>query len=468
MGGIAGASCFASLAPSIVGAGMAPANSTPKPTKPLFPKLSSGPRGLPRARVARHQKGRLEGAMVEAVARHGFAGTTLNELVGLAGVSKTTFYQHFESKEACFLATFDTIVKEVTVRVSTTFREPGDFRQRLTAALTTFMEIAAAEPAAAALTTIESLTLGRAGVAHREHGSEAFELMLRQSFDHAPSEIEVSDLTVRAIIAGIRGVVYRRLRAGEAAVLPSLVDELVDWALCYQSEPSASVHRAIEAARGEPEVEAAADNEPAEDEVPWEEPPDSPLSRRVLTQRERIVRAAARVVVERGYDTLSIPTISAAAGVSNQTFYEHFSSKREAFLVAFEELTEDVLRVSGAAFYAEGDRPEAIGAGLRTLLRYVAENELYARLAFFELPTAGPVALDQADRILDGFTAFLQPSTVPKELARPIGNATLQAIASGIWETVQHEIVHGRLPSLPDLAPEITWIALGPLSDSSR
>jgi AcrR family transcriptional regulator len=53
---------------------------------------------------------RLEGAMVEAVARHGFAGTTLRELVGLAGVSKSTFYQHFESKEDCFLATFDQII----------------------------------------------------------------------------------------------------------------------------------------------------------------------------------------------------------------------------------------------------------------------------------------------------------------------------------------------------------------------
>ena len=41
--------------------------------------------------------------MVEAVARHGYAGTTLRELVRLAGVSKTTFYEHFDSKQECFL-----------------------------------------------------------------------------------------------------------------------------------------------------------------------------------------------------------------------------------------------------------------------------------------------------------------------------------------------------------------------------
>ena len=124
-----------------------------------------------------------------------------------------------------------------------------------------------------------------------------------------------------------------------------------------------------------------------------------------------------------------------------------------------------ILQVAGAAFSAEGDNPEAIGAGLRALLQYSADHELYARLAFFELPTAGPVALDQADRILDGFTAFLHPGIVPHELARPLGDATLQAIASGIWESIQYEIFHGRRESLPQLAPQITWVALAPFND---
>jgi AcrR family transcriptional regulator len=443
---------------------MAPTNSAPKPTRPLFPQLSSGRHRLPPAEVARHQKARLEGAMVEAVARHGFAGTTLNELVTLAGVSKTTFYQHFDSKQACFLAAFDSIVAEVTERVGATYREPGDFRERLTAALTTFMEIVAAEPAAASLTTVESLTLGKAGVSHRERGAEAFQVMVRQSFDHSPSSVEVSDLTVRAIVAGVRGVIYRRLRADEADRLPGLVDELVEWALSYQSEPSDPVRRALAAA-----AERADDAEPqgSGEEISWEEPPDSPLSRRVLTQRERIVRGAARVVVERGYDALSIPAISGAAGVSNQTFYEHFQSKRDAFLSAFQKSSEDVLQVAGAAFVAEGDRPEAIGAGIRALLAYAADHELYARLAFFELPTAGPVALDHADRALDSFTAFLHPDVAPSELARPISPVTQQAIAAGIWEAIQYEIVHDRRHSLPELAPQITWIALAPFSVGS-
>ena len=68
--------------------------------------------------MARNQRGRLQGAMVEAVARHGFGETTLRELVSLAGVSKSTFYEHFKSKQDCFLATFDDAILEIDRRVT--------------------------------------------------------------------------------------------------------------------------------------------------------------------------------------------------------------------------------------------------------------------------------------------------------------------------------------------------------------
>ena len=67
-------------------------------TEPIFPRLSSGPRKMDDEAVARHQRGRLQGAMVEAVARNGYQDTTLRELVTLAGVSKSTFYEHFDEQ----------------------------------------------------------------------------------------------------------------------------------------------------------------------------------------------------------------------------------------------------------------------------------------------------------------------------------------------------------------------------------
>ncbi|HEX5990619.1 MAG TPA: TetR/AcrR family transcriptional regulator [Solirubrobacterales bacterium] len=401
--------------------------------------------------------------MVEAVARHGYSGTTVRELVALAGVSKSTFYEHFESKQDCFLATLDAIIEESARRVGSAYRRPEDFHEKMVAALSAFMELVVEEPAAASLAAVESLTLGSAGVAHRERSSETFELIARQSFDRSSSSHPVSEITVRAIINGLSGIVYRRLRSGRPDELPGLVESLVDWALTYQQPDSEAVKRAVAVAE-QPSPEGT--EQVVEGEKPsWDEPPDSALSRNALTQRERIVRAAARVVVERGYEALSIPAISAAAGTSNQTFYEHFASKREAFLEAFEILAAEALLNALAAFRAAGDDPGAIGAGLRALTEHIARNKMFARLAFFEIPAAGPTALDRADELLDTITSFLEPDLAPTGIGEPPPKAILEAIATGIWSVIQREIAQGRGDALPELAPELTRIALAPMSN---
>jgi AcrR family transcriptional regulator len=427
-----------------------------------YPRLRSGPHRMSPEEVAAHQRARLEAAMVESVARHGYAATTLRELVGLAGVSKQTFYQHFESKQDCFIATFDAIVAEATERVGAAYRSQRDFRERLLAALGTFMELVVEAPQAAALVGVESLTLGSAGVGHRERGSEPFEEIVRQSFEHSRSRIAVPETQVRAIVGGVRGVVYHRLRDGRENELPGLVSELTDWALCYQHRPSAALNAAVRAVEDHVLVGV---EEPS---VPLSEPASSPRSRAELSQRERILRGAAQVVVDRGYEGLSIPTISAAAGTSNQTFYEHFESKRDAFLAAFDLTASGALRYCSAALVAGGGRPEAVGTAIRGLLDYISTHELFARLAFFEVPTAGPVALDRADETLEAFNAYLRPPLAPEGIGGPVSDVVMEAIGTGTWVVLQYEIAHGRREQIAEIGPDLCAVALAPFAAASR
>ncbi|HEX7280141.1 MAG TPA: TetR/AcrR family transcriptional regulator [Solirubrobacterales bacterium] len=413
--------------------------------------------------VARHQKDRLERAIVEAVARHGFASTTVRELVTLAGVSKSTFYDHFESKEECFLATFDSIVGEVAEDVALAYAGDGDERERLVAALSRFFEIVVERPEDAAFAVVDSLALGSAGIAHRERAWEAFEQVAREYFEHNTSSRRVSDLTIRAIIAGISGVVYQYLRNGRTRELSSLVEPLIDWALSYQAPETDLVRRGVTAA-GQPLSPGIGSRE-EEGILGWEEPPDSPLSRASLSQRQRIIRAAARVVVERGYESLSIPAISAAAGTSNQTFYENFNSKRDAFIAAYEIASEKALRICTEAFRSAADGPEAIGAVLRALTEHIAEDQMYARLAFLEMMTAGPPALDRSEEVMNGVLAFIEDSEGSKELWGRVPRVVLEATAGGIWFVIQREVAHGRGDSLPGKAPELAKLALLPVAE---
>src|SRR3954465_9903368 len=76
---------------------------TPSAHRPL----PRGPHGLERDVVLASQRGRMLGAMADAVARKTYAGTTVADGVAGAGVSRKTFYEHFRDKEECFLAGFD-------------------------------------------------------------------------------------------------------------------------------------------------------------------------------------------------------------------------------------------------------------------------------------------------------------------------------------------------------------------------
>jgi AcrR family transcriptional regulator len=54
----------------------------------------------------RHRLRLLDG-MTAAVARKGYPAVTVADVVAAAGVSKRTFYEHFDTKEACLLACYD-------------------------------------------------------------------------------------------------------------------------------------------------------------------------------------------------------------------------------------------------------------------------------------------------------------------------------------------------------------------------
>jgi AcrR family transcriptional regulator len=51
-------------------------------------------------------RSRLLAAMAQALAEQGYATVTIADIVRLAGVSRRTFYEHFEGKQACFEALY--------------------------------------------------------------------------------------------------------------------------------------------------------------------------------------------------------------------------------------------------------------------------------------------------------------------------------------------------------------------------
>ena len=105
-------------------------------------------RGNSRDATARNQRERLFGAMVATVAAKGYADTSVADLVELAGVSRSSFYQQFESKQACFIATYDAIVADVLANSIAAFNRGGSWLERLDAGYSRLLELIAHFPAA--------------------------------------------------------------------------------------------------------------------------------------------------------------------------------------------------------------------------------------------------------------------------------------------------------------------------------
>src|SRR3954465_6489424 len=66
-------------------------------------------------------------------------------------------------------------------------------------------------------------------------------------------------------------------------------------------------------------------------------------------RRERLLNAAARLVAERGFHSVGIIDIGAAAGVSGSAIYRHFKSKGDGLVALFERGTDTPVGAAAAA-----------------------------------------------------------------------------------------------------------------------
>jgi AcrR family transcriptional regulator len=133
----------------------------------------------------------------------------------------------------------------------------------------------------------------------------------------------------------------------------------------------------------------------------------------VRSQRERMLRAMAQTMADKGYVATTVADVLGAAGVSRETFYEQFSSKEDCFAHAYEEAARILLAAVAEAQGSDGEPLEVLRRTLRVYLDTLAAESAFARLFLVEVYAAGPDALARraavqrtfADLVISGFHA---------------------------------------------------------------
>jgi len=201
------------------------------------------PRGrhrLPPEVIARSQRERLLEAAVRVVASKGYGAATIGDLTKEAGVSRTTFYELFDDKEACFLAAYDSAVETLVRRVIGAYEDEREWPERAAAGLAALLETLAGEPALARLSLVD---IGNAGPAAQRRYRAAIQRLtplFEEGRDYAPGGRSLPANTSRMAIGGVTGLIADELLAGRAEGLPGLLSDVLFATLVPYIGPDAA------------------------------------------------------------------------------------------------------------------------------------------------------------------------------------------------------------------------------------
>jgi AcrR family transcriptional regulator len=407
---------------------------------PLYKRLPHGPHGMGREAVARHQRARIYGGMVESVYQRGYGATSVAHVIALAGVSRRAFYEQFSNKEECFLSTYDALVASSRKRVLRAWMSDHGWANRLYAALQTFLTEISHDPRGAHMVLIECPSMGRRGHERTQLTATAFERIVATGFSLSPDRIALPPLAPRAIVGGVRLVVARRLRERRERDLAGLTDELLDWISSYRS-PSVVRLRTLGSTSA----------------------PQLPVRQaRFLSRKDRrslLMDALVQLSSDEGYMNVSDADIARHAGTTVESFHREFHSREECLLAVVEEFVAEAHDAVWCATRRCELWPQAVHAGVRALIGFCAAHPGLVKLSFVDMFEAGNGIAERLSGLLDGFLKVMTRGIPDRQRAPAVAS---EAILGAVWAILSSYAPHDRLRYLPCLVDHITYVILAP------
>jgi AcrR family transcriptional regulator len=179
--------------------------------------------------VTESQRNRIHQAMIEVVSARGYPETRVVDVIGVAGVSRKTFYELFESKEDCFLAAYDVLLDNLLGGATDAFEsKAGDpWAERVAAALEVLLEHLAGHPDEARFAIVEVLAAGPKALARRDAALRQFSGFLESG--RGESSVDLPGITAIAVVGGINELLYSEILHGAVGRLPSRLPDLMFW-----------------------------------------------------------------------------------------------------------------------------------------------------------------------------------------------------------------------------------------------
>lgn len=189
-------------------------------------QLPPGRHKLSRADVEANQQQRIFDAIADVTSLAGYAAMSVEEIIGTAGVSRRTFYDHFKSKDEAYLEALDRVGEELVERVRAGAAGNSTFAGGVRDCLGAFLQFLADEPRYADMLIVEVLAAGPAAIERRNKVMQDFAELVRRGARTVPMAQRPPEITAETIVGGIYEVVYSRVLSGQTSELPLLLPDL--------------------------------------------------------------------------------------------------------------------------------------------------------------------------------------------------------------------------------------------------
>lgn len=180
------------------------------------------------AAAVKRQRKALVKALVEICDERGYREATPGLIASRAGLERTSFGDHFESVEDCFLAIWDVAFEDLGEKLLSAYTSQGEWRDRLRAAAHELLRLLRKRsfPVLRVL-TLNSDLAGRRAAKRRDQFLRSFSALVDAGRYESEDPEQIPVETAFALTAGIHHAVYARFAAGRENELTDLVPQLM-------------------------------------------------------------------------------------------------------------------------------------------------------------------------------------------------------------------------------------------------
>jgi AcrR family transcriptional regulator len=178
-------------------------------------------------------------------------------------------------------------------------------------------------------------------------------------------------------------------------------------------------------------------------------------------QRLRIVEAMIETCAEKTYAATTIADIVKRAGISRTTFYKRFANKRACFDAALDTCIFELRTAAVVADDPADSPPQTVRKATAAILDLLAAKPALAQLVMIDAVTVEPAILERYRSLLIPALESLWDRAGESRRA----SAADPFLAFGRGQVlVFNQIAAGRTAQLPDLLPDLVYLAVLPFA----